>query len=123
MLGAAADRADIAIRGSIEVTAQAAAQLAPGDRLVIKLFHPRDGREMDPSYRIIDSFELPLRFAMAPAIDMRRQTKWSSYVVEAFTDRDGDVLSVVAGELHARTAGPLALGSQAVQLLLEPVAP
>lgn len=40
-----------------------------------------------------------------------REIVWSAYVVEVFTDTDADLLSVGPGELAARTAEPVPLGT------------
>ena len=45
-----------AIQGTIRVEPGLAGQIAAGDRLVIKLFHPDAGGELDPQYRMIDDF-------------------------------------------------------------------
>lgn len=49
---------------------------------------------------------------------MSGRTKWRSYVVEAFTDKDNDVLSVVSGELVARTPDVVPLGTTGIVLEL-----
>ena len=50
---------------------------------------------------------------------MSRRSKWKSYVVEVFTDKDSDVLSVVPGELFASTPGLVPLGTAGVILELD----
>ena len=87
---------------------------------MIKLFHPAGGAELDAQYRTIDQFTLPYEFTATPATDMSGRTKFQDYVVEAFTDRDGDVLEVAPGELGARTADPVLLGTTGVVLELKP---
>lgn len=116
----AAEAGDKAIHGTIALDESAGAAIASGDRLVIRLYRPSDGVEMDPRYRIVEAYELPLDFAMAPAIDMNGRTRWQEYVVEASTDRDGDVTSLTAGELVARTPIPVPLGTRGVLLELGP---
>jgi len=113
----------VAFRGQVTVTPALAARIAPDDRLVLKLYHPRDGAELDAKYQIIPAFVLPIDFIIAPAIDMSGRTKWPRYVVEAFTDRDGDVTRVRGDELLARTARPLPVGSSGIALRLEPTRP
>lgn len=103
--------AEKAIQGVISVRPDLARHLGPDDRLAIKIYHPGDGVELDTKYQILPTFKLPLEFHIGPAIDMSGRTKWSAYVVEVFTDTDGDLLSVAPGELLARTAEPVPLGT------------
>lgn len=110
----------IAYRGV--VIAGPEAGIAPGDRLALKLHHPGARVELDVKYTIVPEFAPPLAFAIAPAIDMAGHTKWRRYVVSAFTDRDGDLTTLVPGEAAARTAEPLPLGTTGIELRLEPVA-
>jgi hypothetical protein len=111
------------IQGTVRLAPGAESALAPGDRLVLKIFHPGDGVEMDPKYQIQTDFALPTAFRITPPIDMNANARWPTYVVEAFTDRDGDVLSQVAGELYARTPEALSLGTGGVVLELAPRTP
>ncbi len=109
-----------AIQGTIRVEPGIAGQIAAGDRLVIKLFHPAAGTELDSQYRTIESFSLPLEFNVTPSTDMSGRIRFKDYVVEVFTDHDGDVLKVVPGELGARTPGPVPLGTSDLVLELKP---
>jgi hypothetical protein len=109
-----------AIQGTIRVDAELAGQIAAEDRLVLALFHPRAGAELDRQYRIIDHFSLPLEFTLTPSTDMSGRTRFQDYVVEAFTDRDGDPLTVAPGELGARTPEPVPLGTTGLVLDLKP---
>jgi hypothetical protein len=109
-----------AIEGTIRVDPALAGQIAAGDRLVIKLFHPGTGAELDAQYRTLDKFSLPLEFTLTPSSDMSGQPKFKDYVVEVFTDRDGDILKVAPGELGARTPGPVPLGTTGLVLELKP---
>ena len=102
------------------VTVSAAATVVAGDRLVLKLYHPGAGVDLDVKYRIIPDFVPPLDFVIAPAIDMSGRTRWSRYVVAAFIDRDGDVTNLNADEAFARTPEPLAIGTSGITLRLEP---
>ncbi len=102
---------DKTIQGVISVRQDLARHLGPDHRLAIKIYHPGDGIELDTKYQILPTFKLPLEFRIGPAIDMSGRTKWSAYVVEVFTDTDGDLLSVGPGELLARTAEPVPLGT------------
>ena len=114
----AADDSKKAIQGTIRIRADLAQHLSPSDRLIIKMFHPGNGVELDTKYSILPAFTLPIDFRITPTIDMSRRTKWKSYVVQAFTDKDGDVLSVVPGELLASTPGVVPLGTTGVVLEL-----
>ena len=94
------------------------AKLSPTDRLVIKLFHPKDGIEMDAKYSIISNFQLPLEFRVSPYIVMDGTTRHEKYVIEVFTDKDQDVLGIADGELLGRTAGTVDLGTRGLQIIL-----
>jgi hypothetical protein len=106
------------IRGTLTVATDLAHHIGPDDRLIIKLYHLKDGVELDAKYQIVPRFELPLDFRVAPSIDMSGQTKFNDYVVEMFTDKDGDVLGTAPGELRARTPEPVPLGTAGLQLEL-----
>jgi hypothetical protein len=113
-----ADGAMQAIRGILTVTPDLAEHVGPNDRLIIKLYHPKDGIEMDAKYQIVPSFSLPFAFQAAPSIDMNARTKYDAYVLELFTDNNDDVLAIAPGELIARTPGPVPLGTTGLQLEL-----
>lgn len=117
---AAEDGGDMFIRGTVSAAPEHAAGIAAGDRLVIKIYHPGDGVEHDPKYKYVRDFSLPADFAISPPIDMNGNARWPVWRVEIFTDRDGDVLSVVDGELFAATPEPLPLGRRGVVLELAP---
>lgn len=108
-----------AISGTLTVAPDLADHVAPDDRLIIKLYHPRDGVELDAKYQIVPRFALPLEFHAAPSIDMSGQTKFDAYVIEAFTDKDADVLAIAPGELIARTPEPVPLGTTGLRLELD----
>ncbi len=121
---AAAERGgDMFIRGVVAAAPGHAAALRDSDRLVIKIFHPGGEVEHDPKYKYVRDFSLPAPFAISPPIDMNGAARWPVWRVEIFTDRDGDVLSVVDGELFAATPELLPLGSSGVMLELAPRAP
>ena len=111
---------DLSIHGTISVDTALASSIASGDRLIIKIYHPREGIEHDPNYVIKTDFELPFQFRISPPIDMNARARWPDYVVEAFTDKDADILSVVDGELFAGSGKALALGTQDLVLDLKP---
>ena len=107
-----------AIRGTLTVAPDLAHHVGPDDRLIIKLYHPKDGIELDAKYQIVPSFSLPFAFEAAPSVDMNARTKYGAYVLELFTDKDDDVLASAPGELIARTPAPVPLGTQDVRLEL-----
>jgi hypothetical protein len=106
------------IRGTLTVAPDLARHIGPDDRLIIKLYHPENGVEMDAKYQIVPSFSLPFAFQAGPSLDMNAQTKYDAYVLELFTDKDHDVLASAPGELIARTPAPVPLGTQDLQLEL-----
>jgi hypothetical protein len=106
------------IRGTLTVTPDLAQHIGPDDRLIIKLYHPENGIEMDAKYQIVPSFSLPFAFRAAPSIDMNARTKYDAYVLELFTDKNDDVLTTAPGELIARTAAPVPLGTEDLRLEL-----
>jgi hypothetical protein len=107
-----------AIRGTLTVAPDLAHHVGPDDRLIIKLYYPKDGVEMDAKYQIVPSFTLPFAFQAAPSIDMSGRTKYDTYVLELFTDKNDDVLATAPGELSARTPAPVALGTRDLRLEL-----
>jgi hypothetical protein len=106
------------ISGTLTVAPDLAHHVGRDDRLIMKLYHPKDGIEMDATYRIVQSFSLPFAFQAAPSIDMNARTKYDAYVLELFTDKNDDVLAVAPGELIARTPGPVPLGTRDLRLEL-----
>ena len=107
-----------AISGTLSVAPDLAHHIGPNDRLIIKLYHPGSGVELDAKYQIVPRFELPLEFHAAPSIDMSGQTRFDAYVIEAFTDKNADVLAPAPGELIARTPQPVPLGTTDLRLEL-----
>ena len=106
------------IQGRITVHPDLARHVAPGDRLLSKLFHPKGAMVMDAKFQIIPKFELPMEFRIAPALDMSRRSKWQDYVLEVFTDKDQNVLGTAPGELIGRTPEAVPLGTSGVVLEL-----
>lgn len=107
-----------AISGTLTVAPELAHDVGQDDRLIIKLYHPKGGVELDAKYQIVPSFSLPFAFQAAPSIDMNARTKYDAYVLELFTDKDDDVLAIAPGELIARTPAPVPLGTTDLQLEL-----
>jgi len=108
-----------AIGGTLTVAPELARHVGSSDRLIIKLYHPGGGVELDAKYQIVPEFVLPLAFHAAPSVDMSGQTKFDAYVIEIFTDKDDDVLRVAPGELIARTLEPVPLGTLDLRLELD----
>ena len=117
----AADMAaeDKTIRGTISAHPDLPVAIAPGDRLILKLYHPGATAELDATYRIVSTFTLPTAFRFGPAIDMNGRTRYDAYIVEVFTDKDADVLSVAPGEVMARSDGLVPLGTTGLRLVLD----
>ena len=108
------------LKGTIQVAPQLAEHIDATDRLINKLYHPRaDGLEMDATYQIINEFTLPLEFIAGPAVGMSGSTKHQSYIIEVFTDKDQNVLSLAPGELIGRSAEPIRLGTGGIGLELD----
>jgi len=112
------DMAGLSIEGTINAVPELQQYLSTSDRLIIKLFHPKDGIEMDAKYSIVGNFQLPLKFRISPSILMDGTTHHDKYVVEVFTDKDQDVLRIESGELFGTTRDALQLGSRDVRLLM-----
>ena len=112
------DMAAFSIEGVIDVKPELKQKLSPADRLVIKLFHPKDGIEMDAKYSIMSNFQLPLQFRVSPYIVMDGTTRHNKYVIEVFTDKDQNVLGVADGELAGRTSSTVDLGSRGLRIIL-----
>ena len=117
----AADMAadDKTIRGTISAHPDLPVAIAPGDRLILKIYHPGATAELDATYRIVSTFTLPTAFRFGPAIDMNGRTRYDAYIVEVFTDTDSDVLSVAPGEVMARSDGLVPLGTTGLRLVLD----
>ncbi len=113
------DADDKTIRGTISVRPHLASRVAPGDRLILKIYHPGATAELDATYRIVSTFTLPTEFRFGPAIDMNGRTRYHAYIVEVFTDTDNDVLSVAPGEVMARSDGLVPLGATGLRLVLD----
>jgi hypothetical protein len=110
---------DKTFRGTISVRPDLAGHIAPGDRLILKIYHPGATAELDATYRIVSTFTLPTEFRFGPAIDMNGRTRYHAYIVEVFTDTDSDVLSIAPGEVMARSDGLVPLGTTGLRLVLD----
>tara|TARA_B100000929_G_scaffold286656_1_gene272158 strand:- start:582 stop:1016 length:435 start_codon:yes stop_codon:yes gene_type:complete len=112
------DVSALSIEGTIDATPQFQQYLSSSDRLIIKIFHPENGIEMDAKYSIVRNFQLPLKFRITPYILMDRSTRHEKYIIEVFTDKDKDLLRIESGELFGTTPDTIQLGSRDVKLLL-----
>ncbi len=110
---------DKTIRGTISAHPDLPVAIAPGDRLILKIYHPGATAELDATYRIVSTFTLPTEFRFGPAIDMNGRTRYDAYIVEVFTDKDADVLSVAPGEVMARSDGLVPLSTTGLRLVLD----
>lgn len=117
--GASAEADENTISGRINLAPELDPETTAGARLVLKLYHPDQGVEKDTRYWIIDTFELPRDFEIAPSTDMNGKARWSTYMLEVFTDRDDDVLNAASGELLAVTNELIPLGTDGLQLELK----
>lgn len=108
------------LQGEVSIAADQRDALGEADRLVIKIYHPgSDGFEKDPKYTFRQASELPISFRVTPPIDMNGNARWPTFIVEAFTDNDGDVLSQNDGEFFATTGEALPLGTEGIALTLK----
>ena len=107
---------DKTIRGTISVHPDLAGHVMPGDRLILKIYHPGATAELDATYRIVSTFTLPSEFRFGPAIDMNGRTRYHAHIVEVFTDKDADVLSVAPGAVMARSDGLVPPGARGARL-------
>jgi len=120
---AAEDTSNLFLQGQISLPVQSASMVGEADRLIIKIYHPgSDGVDKDPKYTFRSVSDLPTDFRIAPPIDMNGNARWPTFIVEAFTDNDGDVLTLGPGELFATTGDPLPLGTEGIELKLAPPA-
>ncbi len=110
---------DLRITGTIDVAPELAGNVAPDDRLIIKIYHPGERVELDPTYKILDKVVFPYSFTINPMVDMNGRTRHKAYVVEVITDKNADVLGIAPGELMARTADTVPLGAAGVALTLD----
>lgn len=108
------------LKGIVDAAPSLVQHIAENDRLIIKLYHPgANGLEMDTTYQIINRFTLPFEFIVGPAVGMSGSTKHNSYIVEVFTDKDKDVLSVAPNELYGHSGQAIKLGTSGIELKLD----
>jgi hypothetical protein len=88
------------------------------DRLILRIYHPKNGVQHDLTYKIIREFSLPRPFRINPNIDMNGNPRFSDYIVEAYTDRDGRAGDVGDGEYFATSGETVPLGTTQLQLVL-----
>ena len=112
---------ELAIAGIVRLAADAANVAAKSDRLIVRIFHPIDDVQHDLTYKIFKQTSLPQSFSIGPIVDMNGNPRRTEYVVEVYTDRDGDAGEVGEGEIFATSAEPVPLGTS--DLILELVTP
>jgi len=94
------------------------AVLRQDDRLILRIYHPKNGVQHDLTYKIIDRFSLPQPFRVSPIIDMNGNPRFTEYIVEAYTDRDGRAGEVGDGEVFATSGETVSLGTTDLALEL-----
>ena len=104
--------------GEVDIAPELMGEISKGDRLILKLFHPADGIEMDTKYSIVSDFILPLKFRISPSIVMDGGARHETYMIEVFTDKDQDVLRVAPGEVYGTTPDTLQVGTQGIRIVL-----
>ena len=90
-----------------------------GIRLIIKLYYPDEGILKDETYRIYNDPVFPLQFDVGPGLDMSRRTKWPAYIIEAYTDLDGNVATLAANELRAISTKLIPTGTKDIEFILQ----
>ncbi len=108
---------EFAIAGIVRLAAGAASEPVESDRLVLRIYHPKDDVQHDLSYKLFKGTALPHAFSIGPIVDMNGNPRFWEYIVEAYTDRDGDAGEVGEGEMFATSGEPVSLGTS--DLILE----
>lgn len=122
LLGTAAlaeDAKPLTITGQVTVKPELAGQVAPSDRLILKLYVPEGGIEKDLKFVIVPTAKLPHEFKIGPSVDMNGNTRFSAYRVEVFTDKDNDIEKIAPGELQAMSTDLVPLGATGMVLELD----
>lgn len=113
--GAETDAA-LTISGTVRVAPALAAQVAPGDRLVLLVFDQAQQRPV--AVRQFARAEFPLTFSVAVTqADVAGSPR--GFYLRAVTDRDGQPVNAVPGELAGRPASPVEAGDGNVEVLLD----
>lgn len=102
-----------AIRGVVRVVDSLRAGVAPSDRLVILLMDPRLGRPV--ATKIIPHLLLPQAFTIAPPAGSTAK----AYHLRILTDKDGDPVNAVQGEVIGRSKTPIAIGTRDLEFILD----
>jgi len=108
----------LTFEGEVDIAPELMGKTSKGDRLILKLFHPEDGIEMDTKYSIVSDFIFPLKFRISPSIVMDGGARHEKYMIEVFTDKDQDVLRVAPGEVYGATPRSLQVGTKGIRILL-----
>ncbi len=115
MGGAAADPA-LTISGTVRIAQGLAAQVIPGDRLVLLVFDQAQQRPV--AIRQYAAAEFPLTFAVAVTqADVAASP--GGFYLRAVTDRDGQPVHGVPGELAGRLSMPVVAGRGNVEVVLD----
>jgi hypothetical protein len=109
---------EFAIAGIVRLASGAADAPLESDRLILRIYHPKDNIQHDLTYRIFKGTALPHAFRIGPIVDMNGNPRFWEYVVEAYTDRDGDAGEVGEGEIFATSGDPVPLGTSGLILEL-----
>lgn len=109
---------EFAIAGTVRLAAGAGDTPVESDRLILRIYHPKDDIQHDLTYRIVNGTVLPHAFTIGPIVDMNGNPRFWDYVVEVYTDRDGDAGEVGAGEVFATSGDPVSLGTSGLILEL-----
>jgi hypothetical protein len=108
-----AERPAGSIRGVVRVAESLRAGVTPSDRLVILLMDAQLGRPV--ATKIIPHLLLPQAFTIAPPAGSSAR----AYHLRILTDKDGDPLNAVEGEVIGRSKTPIALGTKDLQFILD----
>ena len=114
------DREEASLKRSISgivETAPGAADLARTDRLALLLIDPESGRVMALKYA--SPFIPPLAMTIGEADAAPGAALNGSFFLLGISDKDGDVTHAQIGEAIGRSAAPIPIGTERVQLLLD----
>ena len=106
----------LTINGTVRVAPALAAQVAVGDRLVLLVFDQAQQRPV--AVRQFAAAEFPLTFSVTlTQADVAASP--AGFYLRAVTDRDGQPVHAVPGELAGRLTSPVAPGRGNVEVLLD----
>ncbi len=109
------------ISGVVEVApalyARGAADLVRTDRLVLALVDPQSREPL--ALKFISPLSPPQTFVIGQQNVRGEAQLPGSLLLVAITDKDGEIFKVTPGEVYGLFAGPLALGTEQVRLVLD----